>query len=303
MRNFKALLLTLFFGAAPLFQPVCQSSRPVVDMISATPVSTNKIKISWKLPKDSQAQSICIFKNTMPLTSKIIEQTKPCAQISPKLSSYTDTVINYREYYYAVICRLEDGSLYNIILPSVNATVKGVKVARTAKKTEPSEEQKAASTPKVYPKGNLRELPLPYIDLVKDIEKKPNPLKKEVLKAGEELAAGYSERPKEKLSPYYFDADIVSPAGGDDYFLFEILRNYFVKKDYKNSAKELKKFLSVNRSEDTTNRAMFYLAQSQYFAGNYRSALTMFLVVEDAYPVLSKKWINSTLDFYEIPEN
>ncbi len=271
-------------------------------MISATPVSTNKIKISWKLPKDSQAQSVCIFKNTMPLTLKIIEQTKPVAQVSPKLSSYTDTVINYREYYYAVICRLEDGSLYNIILPSVNATVKGVKVARPEKKAEPSEEQAAAAKPKTYPKGNLRELPLPYIDLVKDIEKKPNPLKPEVIKAGEELAQGCSERPKEKLSPYYFDADIVSPAGGDDYFLFEILKNYFVKKDYKTSAKELKKFLSVNRSEETTNRATFYLAESQYFAGNYRSALTMFLFVEDAYPVLAKKWINSTLDFYEIPD-
>jgi len=278
-------------------------SRPVVDMISATPVSANKIKITWKIPQNFNAHSIQVYKSTIPLTSKIIEQTPPVAQLSPKKSSYIDTVVNYKDYFYAVIARLDDGSLYNIVLPSVNATVKGVKVKRPQKKSEPSEEEIQQNTPKYYPKGNLRELPLPYLDIISDLEKKPNKLKKEVIEAGKNLSKDYEKTPPEKLSPYYFDEDIVSPSGGDDFYLFEILRNYFVKKDYKNSVVELQKFLSINRSNETTNRAVFYLGQSQYFLGNYRHALTMFLYVEENYPILSKKWINSSLDFYKINLN
>ena len=133
-------------------------------------------------------------------------------------------------------------------------------------------------------------------------EKKPSKLSAEVVNAGKSLA-GKTSIQKEKLEPYYFDEDITSPSGGDDYYLFEILKNSFVKKNYEASIIELKKFLSVNRSEETTNRAAFYLAQSQYFTGNYRSALTMFLFTQDTWPILCKKWINSTLDFYTIPKS
>lgn len=278
------------------------SSRPIVDMIAAKPVSTNKIRITWKLPSSFEAEAILIYKDTQPfLQNNQIETASPVAQISPKAVAYTDTVINYKEYYYAVIARLADGSLYNIVLPSINATVKGVRVERPAKKVEPSEEELERKQEKTYAQGTLRELPLPYLDIISDIDRKPTLLDKKVVDAGRELAIGYGAPPKEKLSPYYFEQDIISPVGGDDYFLFEILKTYFVKKDYKGSIQALKNFLSVNRSEDTTNRAVFYLGQAQYFRGNYRNALTMFLFVEDIYPVLSKKWINSTLDFYTIP--
>lgn len=271
-------------------------------MISASPVSTNKIKVTWKIPKDFNAEALLVYKSTMPFTTQVIEQSTPVAQLSAKVSSYVDTVVNYKEYYYAVIARQSDGSIYNIILPSVNTTVKGAKVVKIETAPVQSEEQIKDSTAKTYPKGNLRELPLPYLDLVSNIERKPNPLSNKVIEAGKELSAGYTSRPKEKLPPHYFDEDIVSPDGGDDYYLFEILKNYFVKKNYRESVKALQKFLSVNRNEETTNRAVFYLAEAQYFCGNYRSALTMFLYVEDAYPVLSKKWINSTLDFYQLPQ-
>ncbi len=277
-------------------------SRPVVDMIAAKPVSTNKIRVTWKVPKDFSAEALLVYKSTRPFNSaSAISQSTPVAQLSPKALSYTDTVINYKEYYYAVIARVSDGSLYNIVLPSINTTVKGVKVSRPAKSQEPSEEDLEASKEKIYQAGTIRELPLPYLDLIENTDKKPVQLKDEVVKAGKDLAQGHSAPPPEKLAPYFFDEDMISPAGGDEYFLFEILKNYFVKKDYKGSAKALKEFLSVNRNTQVTNRAVFYLGEAQYYSGNYRQALTMFLFVEESYPVLSKKWINSTLDFYKAP--
>ena len=104
------------------------------------------------------------------------------------------------------------------------------------------------------------------------------------------------------MSPYVFEEDMVLSPEGDDFFLFESLKNYFIKKDYKGSVKDLKKFLSITRDSRVTVRAVFYLAQSQYFCRNYRKALELFLFLEDDLPELSKKWIDSTLDFYQIPE-
>lgn len=278
------------------------SSRPIVDMLCASAVSTDKIRLTWKLPQNFNAVSILVFKDTVPVNSKSVEKLSPIAELSQKTQQYIDTVTDFNEYYYAVLAKLSDGTLYNVVLPSINATVKAVAVKRPEKARKKSEEQIAAETPKLYTDGTIRELPLPYIDLIGDFEKKPSKLSAEVVNAGKSLA-GKTSIQKEKLEPYYFDEDITSPSGGDDYYLFEILKNSFVKKNYEASIIELKKFLSVNRSEETTNRAAFYLAQSQYFTGNYRSALTMFLFTQDTWPILCKKWINSTLDFYTIPKS
>lgn len=318
--NFKKTFFASIFFTICLSLNFSQAkSRPVVDMISATAVSTNKIKITWKLPKSFYAassskstggseagskaltiNSILVYKSTVPISAQTLDKAVLAAKLPPKTCQYIDTVTSFKEYYYAVLTRLSDGSVYKIILPSINTTVKGVKVEKPVKIEEKSQEQLEAETPKIYNEGIIREFPLPYIDLVENFEKKPNKLKPEVIEAGKNLAKG-EKLQKEKLLPHYFDEDLVSPSGGDEYYLFEILKNYFVKKNYKESALALQKFLSVNRSEQTTNRAAFYLAESQYFLGNYRSALTMFLFVENDYPFLCKKWINSTLDFYTIP--
>ena len=298
-KTFFALFLVLFAGVAGFSQSV---SRPIADMVSAKAVSTNKIKVSWKLQKSPDVVSVLIYKNTEPFSAATIESSSPVAGVSPEVFQYIDTVKDFNEYYYAVLAKLKDGSVYKIILPSINATVKGVKVERPATVPEKSDEQIEREKPKIYTDGTMRERPLPYIDLIEDFEKKPNQLKPEVIEAGRKLAEG-ERLPKEKLLPHYFDEDLVSPAGGDDYYLFDILKTYFVKKNYKAAVPALQKFLSINRSEHTTNRAVFYLAESQYFLGNYRHALSMFLFVEDAYPVLCKKWINSTLDFYTIPSD
>ena len=272
-----------------------------MDLISATAVATDKIKVTWKLPKDFNAASLLVFKSTEPFSSRANSNSLLIAELSPKTMQYFDTVTDFSQYYYAVLAKLSDGSVYKVFLPSINTTVKPVAVERPAKEQTKSEEQVLAESPKFYTEGTKRELPLPYIDLIGDFEKKPSELSKEVKAAGKKLAEGEPLK-KEKLPPYYFDEDIISPSGGDDYYLFEILKNYFVKQDYEGSIVELKKFLNINRSESTTNRAAFYLAQSQYFIGNYRSALNMFMFTQDTWPVLCKKWINSTLDFYTVPQ-
>lgn len=279
-----------------------QSSRPIVTNISAKYESKNVIKVSWTLPDDFSAESILIFRSELPFSSESqIKKTSPVAKVSSTATFYKDAVPTYKEYYYAVIAQDSKETLYSVIIPSVNSTVFGAKVARKEVPLDLSEEQKEMLKEKTYENGQLREVPLPYIGIIDDFDRKPTELSKAVKDAGKDLAEGITPPKKTPLTPYFFEEDLVSPAGGDDYFLFEILLNYFVKSDYEKAVSELQNFLSINRSEETTNRAAFYLGEAQYYLRNYRHALSMFLFVADEYPVLSRRWIESTLNFFVLP--
>ncbi len=273
--------------------------RPIVKNIAVSHIANAQVKVTWKLPQGFSASAILIFKDTQPFVTKNqITTMSPIAQVKPDSTYYVDRLMNYQEYYYAVIARREDGSLYDVVLPSINATASGIRARR---ETVAQEEDEEVLPEKLYADGQLRELPLPYLEMMEE-QHRPNPLRKEVLDAGNELAGKHRTRQVAILPPYIFEEDMIAPAGGDDYFLFEILKDYFIRKDYKQSVESLQKFLSVNRAPAVTNRAVFYLAESFYFRKHYRQALGLFLFVEDEIPAMSKKWIESTLDLYQLPD-
>ena len=80
------------------------------------------------------------------------------------------------------------------------------------------------------------------------------------------LLAGSAETMHKMLSPYVFEEDLISPDGGDDYLLFDVLKTTFIKR-------------------------------------KYADAVNAFLYAADAYPSLAKKWIDSSLDFMQLPKN
>ena len=102
--------------------------------------------------------------------------------------------------------------------------------------------------------------------------------------------------------PYIFEEDLVSPDGGDAFLLFEILRTTFIQKKYKEAEAALERLIGTNRTKDITNRATFYLAETYYFSADYKNAAQTFLKVYDVYPAAAKRWLDSTLDLYTIPE-
>ena len=107
---------------------------------------------------------------------------------------------------------------------------------------------------------------------------------------------------KKELEPYIFEDDVMSPTGGDEYLLFEVLRTSFIIKDYEKAKHDLETFLSQNRTQETSDRATFYLGEAYYYCANYPQALECFLSLSETYTSLSRKWIESTLNLYEIPE-
>lgn len=319
------ILLTLTVHSA-----AAQSLRPVVSGIEAKALSSNKITVSWHLPKKTEGSSISsllIFKDTRPIVSKeSIEKLKPLAQLPWSATSYTDTVKDFHEYYYAVlsftrkgdyeqkdnlyfdeeldaVAETDQGELLLVILPGVNSTVNGVRVKTPAAKKDIPEKTESAKE-RLYNKNELRDKPLPFIDVLGTVNN-PDP---KISAASEEkvlkLVGGKNvHRKTAPLEVYYFEEDLVSATGGDDYLLFEVLRTSFVNADYSTSIKTLEKFLAQKRSSSVTARATFYLGEAYYFTGDFKKAIDNFILLNDVYPSLSRKWIENALELYNLPSD
>lgn len=296
-RNFLSLAIFIFSLAFSHAQKI--TPRPVCTAISAQKVGVNKIQLTWNLPPEFNAASIAVFRSTSQIQQKsTISAEKPIAELPAHATSYTDTLTHFGSYYYALIARDKNGDLFNMLFPTVNATAKAVALIPPDDYYELPQENEEQYVP-----GFLRELPLPYLDLISDLNIPPTKMSAKTKKAGKELAGKYAVKKPKLLNPYIFEEDTVLSPQGDDFFLFESLKTYFIKKDYKGSVKDLREFLSITREPSVMIRAVFYLAESHYYCKNYRKALELFLFVEDELPELSKKWIDSTLDFYQIPTN
>lgn len=307
-----------------------QTKSPLVSKINVYPLSQTKILISWELPKKTKGLSITaleIYRDTKPFTLQTdISSLKPLATLPYNSLSYTDNVNDKREYFYAVVSLVKEGDYtrsegelfydeqfdtfdsskgkrYNLILPGVNASCQGVKVktkeiSYTKKNTENKKNAK-----KNYSQEQLRQAPLPKLNLFKD-EKKLNHIPKISKNAQDKtlsLIKNTKHLEEKKLEQYIFEEDLLSPSGGDEYILFDILKTYFVTKRYESSRLALNKFLLVNRKKDVQDRAIFYLGECNYYCADYKEAIRCFLKVQDAFEKESYKWIKNSLDLYSIP--
>jgi len=96
--------------------------------------------------------------------------------------------------------------------------------------------------------------------------------------------------------PRVFAVDLQSPTGGEASALFQIVKEYFEKRDWEGARLSLLHYLSLPRSRDVEARARFYLGQTLYFTGNYRGALFEFLTIKPVHPVEANVWIDAVLE-------
>lgn len=267
------------------------AERPIVQNIQAQPGKSTKINISWTLPKnpDKPISSFLVYRSTQQINSyNMIKELSPIAKISSEATGYTDSVPDFKDYFYAVIAVTEKP--YDLVLLSFNSTVTGTHVAIRTEASEPDR----IELEKLYPDGTLRETPLPYIDII-DTLNKSETISDETVDYTNSLITK-TKKKTPLLKQYIFEEDLISPDSGDDYFLFEILKTTFVKKKYNEAITQLNKLLGTNISESTRNRAYFYLGESEYLLGHYENAVRIFVQIENAYPILVKKWLDSALD-------
>lgn len=326
-RSFSIISLAFLICSAAF----TQSLRPVVNSIEARAVSSTKIIVSWKLPEKTEGSSISsllVYKDTKPIIGReSIEKLTPLATLPWSATSYTDIVKDFHEYYYAVLSLTREGSyehkeglyfdedldtvestdegeLLMVILPGVNTTVNGVRVKSPVKKNEIPQKTTESAKERLYEKDEMREQPLPFIDILGSANIPDHKISTKAEKEALGLVGGkQTHLKKEPMDVYFFEEDMVSPPGGDEYLLFEVLRTSFVKGRYKESIAALNKFLSQRRTEETTNRATFYIAEAYYFSGDFEEAVNTFVVLSDVYPALTRKWIESALELYQLPED
>lgn len=285
MKKLSTVFLTLFCTFSLFAQ------KPIIQDIQAKAGKGSKINITWTIPQDSDEPitELLLYRSTKQITNySQIEALNPVATLSAEVTGYTDTVSDFNDYYYAIICVTDKP--YNVILISFNSTITGAHVLTKVKTTEPEKTEYE----KFYPEGTMRETPLPYIDLFDGIDKKEKATGEMASSANSVITA--RSQKQALLTQYIFEEDLVSPDGGDDYLLFEILKTSFVTRKYSDAISQLTKLTGTNISETTRNRAYFYLGEAQYLSGKYEDAVRTFVKIEQAYPTLVKKWLDSALD-------
>ncbi|MCR5614437.1 hypothetical protein [Treponema sp.] len=303
----KIKIMTFFFCAALASLGFAQT-RPVVTDINAIPQENSKIKINWTVPENSSPAitNIIIYRDTKQIsTYEQLASLKPVAKLASDVKTYIDSVSDSREYFYTIIASTENGE-YILILPSINTTVYGVRSSKySSKGTEAViQEDDARVLPSVKqpqnPSDKIREVPLPAPGIMKTEKSNSKIFGEKALSASKTLGKKYVGKKNKITKMHVFEEDLICPEGGDEYFLFRILKDSFVKKDFAKAVTDLNDFLSVRRDEKVAKRATFYLGESYYFSKNYEKALFNFLNVKGEYPELSKKWIDSSLDMIEI---
>lgn len=278
------LSFVLFFSA--------YSQSLIVQDIQAFGGKGNKISVQWENPKDPQNQitGYKIYRTRSQITSYAqIQNLQPVDEVSSETTGYADTVNDFNEYFYTVIT--VTSKPVQMVLLSYNSTVRGAKLKEQYKDL-PKED---VISEKLYPEGVLRETPLPSINLSGEMDKKEADFSESTESKTNSLIT--KNKTKEKpLSQYIFEEDLISPDGGDDYLLFNILKDYFVQRKYEEAAVQLQRLAGTNINDSTRNRTYFYLGEAQYMMGHYEDAVKTFVKLENVYPVLIKKWLNSSLD-------
>lgn len=283
-------ILGLLFFSFILF-----AEKPIVRDIQAEAGKGNKINIFWTLPENPEKEisSFFIYRDTRQIASYAqIKNISPIAQIDSNFSGYTDLLKDYNDYFYCVLAVTKDSSVpYDLILLSFNSTVKGVHISMNTQQKEPQKKEKE----KLYYEGTLRETPLPFIDIVEN-SLQPEPTVSEEAAFAAQTLTNKTKKREPVLKPYIFEEDLISPDGGDDYLLFEILKQYFVHKNYDEAIVQLNKLAGTNIKDSTRSRVYFYIGECEYLTGEYEKAVKSFVKVQDIYPTLARKWINSSLD-------
>lgn len=306
--NFLFLFALFLLGTGFSFA----QGRPVANITDVQAGRDKTIRLEWEFPKkvEPKIQAIKIYRGSRPYSSsEELDGDLPIAELGADQTSYDDTLESNGSYFYAVIAVTQKG-LYKIVIPGMNATTSGVRPkiaaqAQDAKTPEPQQKINPATLSEsqkelYYADSKMRNAPLPNPGTLLGFDGVRAKMSGQARASAKELGSKKERAPVPIKTPYFFEEDMFSPDGGDEYTLFETLRAGLAPKKYAKSVELLQDFLSVHRNKETTERAQFYLGQSHYFCKDYKNAIRCFLEVQEAFPELSKQWIDSSLDLLVI---
>lgn len=295
-RSFILFCLILFFTLNNL---LFASDRPIVRDITVSNIKGSSIAVSWQLPRNPAPAIIelLLYRTNKEITTYgDLKDLTPLARLKSNATFYSDEVSDFLDYYYTVISVTNNGA-YEVVMSAINSSVVGVHVK--VKKQSVKAVTKATFIEKIS-NESMRAAPLPVLDIMGKKAQKEIIMSQKAHNVARDLGVNINNSKVMPLEVHIFEEDLTSAGGGDDFLLFETLRKTFVLCHYKEAADELLQFAKSGRSKETTQRAYFYLAESYYYSGDYKTAVRYFLKVYDVWPKLVKERIDSSLALYNI---
>ncbi len=325
-----------------LFQIPCRAQSGAEDPLCVSNLlaedsGTGGIRLSWSLPEGPAKGKVlffAIYRDQRPIySSSRVKSLFPIAAVPKSHVSYVDETDDGKSHYYAVLTFVDEkeeeedyqdlyydeeldgpegenrvqedsGMLYTVILPGINSTISPIKAMAAGFQAPASPQQdseKLEEAAKLKEADRLREEA--FLKEVEETLHKERNIRFDTEKKAADLKA--SDKSRRKAAPLFrhiFSEDQLPPAGGDDYLLYAILQENWIRYGYEESKSSLSAFLAQHRDEEAMQRATFYLAEAEYFTGNYVEALNLFVTVQDSFPQLAGKWIDSCLDLHETKE-
>ena len=124
-KSMKSICFSFLFSFVA-FYAASQSTRPMVTDIAAQADDQN-IEITWNLPTADALQSadaLLLYRGRQAFSSgSQLSSDNLLATLSTSDTSFTDTTCGFYSWYYTVAVRYDDGTTYDLIIPTVNATV------------------------------------------------------------------------------------------------------------------------------------------------------------------------------------
>ena len=295
----KFLLSTIFifFISTSIFSQSNVSSS--ISSIRATVKSKTQnqaiIEVTWEIPKKNDIVAFNIFRSEEQITKDTIKKLKPIIVLQGRYTRYTDTVTNLTSsYFYCVTTKTSSGQDFDIVIPMVNSTVTPVvPVSKAnAEKELPKEETKVET-----PENERALVPLPYLNELEDA----NASKKEVTSHDLSVAKKFAKKNKaRKTKPFQILPLDAVPDSGEQYLLSTIVNGSFKEAKWDTALAEIEDFLKINRTEETLNRAYFYLGQIYYYKGDSKNSIFSFMKSQTDYPLESRQWIDEVLNSLEL---
>lgn len=301
MKEIKTFFCTIFYMLFFILPLIAQSTRPIVSSIATSVSDDNtEIIVSWTIPENAiftDIDYVRIYRQDKEFSE---EQDFSNAQligtVNPLTTSIDDPVPDNKNYWYAIIAQKKDGTLFDILVPSVNTTVLPIKLHNTVPNIEFQQEEIVKDLPKKTPKNDMRETPLPRLHILPlQTKEEAGTISPQALDAAQKLEN--QSILEATPTPFIFDKEQQGQnTTGDDYSLFYIIDSTFQNKDWSLAQKELTQFLQVARPDEVTARANFYIGECLYFQNNYKEAVNYFLNSEKIYKPISRKWLEKTIN-------
>jgi hypothetical protein len=248
------------------------------------------VRISYRVSDGSR--STILYRSVQPIqrAEDLLRAVIVQSGLTPPFVDYPVPGISY---YYAVIFEdeLPHGSVR--IIPGANATTLPAALStRSSRVGLPGANKELRSMPLPLMSRNYA---VPGIDGFSELSA-PIPLSPGAAKA---LSNIPRNKPKNAVpkKPRAFSQDMNEDSNSlwEEHGLKAIVRGPFLSQDWQTVIAELRRYLSIPRSELTEARARFYLGQSFYLSTCYREALFEFLMVKTQYPKEANEWIDASL--------